>query len=273
MRRAVAGILLVALLLPGCIGAPGGGERLRVGSTTSTHDSGLLDALLPRFEADTGIRAAAVVAGTGEVLEKARRGDVDVLLTHSPEREEAFVESGAGLYRKPVMHNRFLLVGPPQDPARVAEAPNASVALARIADAGSPFVSRGDRSGTHDKEVALWRATGRDAATLPRSWYKETGASQATTLLVASEKGAYALTDEATWAQLNATGKVPRLAVLVGDDAALLNPYGVIPVKGPKQALATAFADWLTGPRGQAAIAAYTVAGQRVFTPDAGGDA
>lgn len=274
-----AAALLALLLAAGCLAAPvEEGPTLVLGSTTSTQDSGLLDALLPAYEAASGVRVRAVVGGTGEVVEKARRGDVDVLLTHSPQREEALVAAGDALSRREVMSNRFALVGAEGDPADVAGASSAAEALRRVHDDGSLFASRGDRSGTHDKELSLWRAAGLDPATFPPAWYKETGAGQAQTLLYAAERGAYALTDEATLAQLQGQGRAESLRVLFGDDPALRNQYAVTLLNATRlpsvhAGLATAFADWLTGPEGQAAIAAYRVGGRQVFTPDARGGA
>ena len=271
-------LLLAALLAAGCLAPSGGeGDVLTLGTTTTTQDSGVLDAILPTFERDSGIRVRAVVGGSGEILAKAARGDVDALLAHSPDAERALVAAGHGTYRKPVMHSRFLLVGPPDDPADARGATSARDAFLRVHDHRheATFASRGDESGTHAKEMELWRAAGLDPAAFDPSWHKETGAGQAQTLLYADETGAYALTDEGTWGAMRANGKLPRLAALFADDPeALRNRYSVIPVDaqrhpGVRQDLAEAFAAWITGPRGQEAIAAFRVGGAQAFVPDA----
>ncbi|HEX2021492.1 MAG TPA: substrate-binding domain-containing protein [Candidatus Thermoplasmatota archaeon] len=264
-------ILLATALASGCLGG-GDEDRVVVGTTTTVQDSGLLDVLVAAFERDTGIRARAVVGGSGEIVEKARRGDVDVLLTHSPERERALVEEGVALSRTVVMRNRFVLAGPDADPAGLRGAANASDALARVHANASLFASRGDGSGTHDKEVALWRAAGLDPASLGRAWYKETGSGQAPTLLFADERGAYALADEATLLQLRAAGRVAGLVDLGVRDPALVNEYAVTRLVGAARAdLADAFASWLAGPQGQAAVASHRAGGSQVFSPAAEG--
>ncbi len=270
--RALALVALL-LLVPGC--AAPAQPTLILGTTTTTQDSGLLDVLLPAFENDTGIHAKAVVAGSGEILAKAARGDVDVLLAHSRAAELQLVAAGDGTARRPVMFNRFLLVGPTEDPAGIASAPNASLALQRVHENASPFASRADKSGTDVKEKSLWASAGLNASTFPASWYKQTGSGQSQTLLLADQTGAYALSDEATWANMRAHGQLGHLAILFQNDpAALRNPYGVTPVNatrhpGVHQDLAQRFADWITGPRGQAVVAAYRVGGAQVFFPDA----
>ncbi|HVL48481.1 MAG TPA: substrate-binding domain-containing protein [Candidatus Thermoplasmatota archaeon] len=266
MRPALA--LVAVLVAAGCLAADA--ERpLAVGTTTSVHDPGFADHLLARFASETGRRAIAVVAGSGEVLEKARRGDLDVVLVHHPEAEAAFVASGAGRARTPVFENRFLLVGPKDDPAGIANATSAADAFARIAAAEARFASRGDGSGTHAREVALWRASGVDATRLAGPWRFETGSGQAATLLVANERGAYALADEATWAVLEARGRLPRLAEHPVEDGALANVYAVVTVAHPRADVAAAdrFASWLAGPGGRAAVEAFAVEGRAVFRP------
>jgi tungstate transport system substrate-binding protein len=268
-------LLLVVLLLAAGCAAPGSAPTLTLGTTTTTQDSGLLDVLLPAFTNDTGIEVRAVVAGSGEIIAKASHGDVDVLLAHSRAAELAFVAAGDGVNRSPVMFNRFLLVGPASDPAGAGRAANVTDALLRIHANGTPFASRADKSGTDVKEKSLWAAAGLNASRFDASWYLQTGAGQSQTLLLADQKDAYALSDEATWAQMRGHGQLGHLAVLEQGDAALKNLYGVTPVNatrhpGVRADLAQRFADWVTGPRGQAAIAAYRVGGQQVFFPDAG---
>lgn len=272
MRAPALAALLVVAGLSGCAGWLGRDAPLTVGSTTSTQDAGILDVLLDAFTQDTGIKARAVVAGTGDVIERARRGDVDVLLTHSPTREAALVAEGIAVERRVVMHNRFLLVGPASDPARVIDEGTVASQLAVIAQGRATFVSRGDDSGTHDKERALWHAAGLSPQAEPDGWYRETGSGQAATLSYANEVDAYALTDEATFAQLKANGRIDRLRAFSDDEPALRNEYAVTLLDPARQTTqvareARAFVDWLAGPDGAAAIAAYRVGGTQVFHP------
>ncbi len=290
-RRAV--LALCAVLLPLVIGGfalwvPGGGaaagERFIIlQSTTSTQNSGLFDAILPRFTAATGIAVRVVAVGTGQAIKNARNGDGDVLLVHARAAEEAFVAAGWGLARRDVMYNDFVIVGPPADPAGIAGGTDAAAALKAIAAAGAgggpaTFASRGDDSGTHVKELALWRAAGLDPAGFAASgasgsWYRETGSGMGATLNLAVGMGAYALTDRGTWIAFRNKGD---LRVLVAGDARLFNPYGVIlvnPARHPrvKAAEGQAFIDWLTGAEGQAAIGAYRLEGKQLFFPNAEG--
>lgn len=278
-RASLAGIVRPALLLPfaavalaafwgGCLGDAEG--TLVVGTTTTTQDAGLLDVLIPAFERDTGHPAKAVVGGTGEVIEKARRGDVHVLFTHSPERERALVEEGVALERRPVMSNAFFVAGPAADPAGVANATTAADAFLRIAANASAFASRGDESGTHEKEIEVWRSAGLDPARLDRAWYAETGAGQAQTLLFADERGAYLLVDEGTLAQLHARERARSIVALFAGGDALRNQYAVTRLARSPDGAALAFAEWITGERGQATIATLRLAGASLFTPSAG---
>lgn len=271
-RRAL--LVLACALAAGCLGTGGGGERLLLGTTTSLDDSGLLDALLPAFERDTGIRAQAVVGGTGEILEKAKRGDVDALLTHSPARERAMLAEGWTLSRRPVMVNLFAIAGPAGDPAGVRGAPNASAALARIRANESLFASRGDGSGTHEREVALWEAAGLDPASFAPAWYKETGSGQGTTLLFAAERGAYLLVDQGTLREMHAAGRASSVVDLFHEGRDVRNQYAVStmnPARAPaaNAAAGALFADWIVGERGQAAIASFAIDGEPLFTPNA----
>ncbi len=245
--------IAAAAALSGCL-FPASAD-LTIGAATSVRDSGLLDGLVAAFEADERVRARAVVGGTGEMVEKARRGDVDVLLTHSPEREERLLAEGVARARVVVMHNRFLLVGPRGDPAGVAAARNATDALVRVARSESAFASRGDGSGTHDRELALWRAAGIDPASLAA--YAETGDGQAGTLRYAHEKGAYALTDGGTWRALSPS--LPALVAFSSGDPALVNAYAALPIAagGARAEAADRFVAWLTGDGGRAAIVAH----------------
>src|SRR5581483_2200311 len=261
--------------MAGCAAPAAPASTLTLGTTTTTQDSGLLDALLPAFENDTGIRVKAIVGGSGEVLAKAAKGDVDALLSHSRAAEVAFVAAGDGTSRAPVMFNRFFLVGPLDDPAGAAGGPNATEAFRRIHDHRSLFASRGDKSGTDVKEKAIWASAGLNASAFESSWYKQTGSGQSPTLLFANEQDAYAMSDEATWAAMRSHGQLAHLKVVFQNDStAFRNQYAAIVVNATKhpgvhEDLAQRFQAWVTGPRGQEVIAAYRVGGAQVFFPDA----
>ena len=234
-------------------------------TTTSLQDTGLLDSLLPILERETGLRVRAVAVGSGQALKMGERGDADVLLAHSPAAEAAFVRAGFASRRRVVAWNYFALVGPRDDPARVASAPSAVDALRRIAASGERFVSRGDSSGTHVRELSLWQSAGGRPA-----WpgYVETGQGMAATLLVADERHAYTLCDRATLAVLQ---RRVDLVALRTDEPALLNVYHVIEVApaghpGLNAEGGRAFADWLTSPRGQDLIAGFAPRGVPLFT-------
>jgi tungstate transport system substrate-binding protein len=242
-------------------------------STTSTQNSGLFDHLLPRFHSETGIGVRVVAVGTGQALRLARNGDADVLLVHHRPSEERFVAEGFGVKRFDVMFNDFIIVGPTADPAGIGGARGAAEALRRIARAKAPFLSRGDDSGTHKKELEIWRATGYDVHRASGTWYREAGGGMGATLNTAVAMDAYTLSDRGTWL---AFGNKERLAVLAEKDPRLVNPYGVIlvdPKKHPhvKAALGQVFIDWLVGPGGQAAITGYRIGGHKAFVPHAGG--
>ncbi len=242
-----------------------------VQSTTSTQNSGLLDYILPGFEAETGIDVRIVAVGTGQAIRNAVNGDGDVLLVHSKPAEEQFVADGWGVERLDVMYNDFVLVGPNSDPAGVAGGGDIVAALTAVAEAEVPFASRGDDSGTHKAELRHWDATGVDPTAASGEWYRETGSGMGATLNVASGMGAYVLTDRATWLSFGNRGD---LQILVEGDPRLFNQYGVILVNPEKHSgvRATAgqrFIDWLTGPDGQAAIASYTLDGEQLFFPNA----
>ena len=253
------------------------GERqaITVASTTSTENSGLFAYLLPLFTAETGIDVRVVAVGTGQAIRLAASGDADVLFVHHPPSEEKFVADGFGLARHAVMHNDFVLVGPIDDPAGVRGMTDAAAALLRISGADHVFVSRGDDSGTHKKELALWEAAGMDPRPASGGWYRETGSGMGATLNTASGMSAYTLTDRATWARFGNKG---NLEILVEGDARMHNPYGVIVVNPERHphvhvAEAQAFVDWLMSERGQNEIAAYRVGGRQLFFPDARRDA
>jgi tungstate transport system substrate-binding protein len=253
-------------------------QVLRLATTTSTADSGLLDAILPDFEAQNNARVDVVAVGTGQAIELGEAGDADVILVHARVREDAFVEEGHGTARHDVMYNDFIIVGPADDPAAVTGMTLASEALAAIAAAEAPFASRGDDSGTHTKEMSLWEAAG---VAPEGEWYNSLGQGMGETLTFANESGAYTLTDRGTF--LSQSGNLPNLAVLVGGasiaenaDPALLNPYGVIPVNPDKSEainaeLAQAFVEWITSAEAQEMIGQYGIEefGQPLFYPDA----
>ncbi len=256
------------------------GQVLRLATTTSTADSGLLEAILPAFEAASGARVEVIAVGTGQALELGENGDVDVVLVHARRREDAFVEAGHGVNRRDVMYNDFVIVGPAADPAGVSAATTASEAFGAIMASEAPFASRGDESGTHTKELSIWASTG-VTPTQTLSWYRSLGQGMGETLIAANELGAYTLADRGTW--LASRANLPELNLLFGGekidanpDKALYNPYGVIPVNPAthptvNNALAEAFAAWLTGPEAQAAIGAFGVEtfGQPLFYPAA----
>jgi tungstate transport system substrate-binding protein len=238
-------------------------------STTSTNDSGLFEAILPRFERETGIAVRVVAVGTGQAIELGRRGDADVLLVHDRRSEDAFLAEGHALFRRDVMYNDFVIVGPSADPAAIRGLRDAARALAQLAAREAAFVSRGDDSGTHKAELRLWAAAGIDPRSASGRWYREVGGGMGATLNVANELRGYALADRATWL---AYRKREALAVLVEGDPRLRNPYGVLvvdPARHPhaKSVLATRFADWLTGPNGRQAIEAFRIGGEPAFFP------
>ena len=264
--------VLAALLLGACgdddeaAQAPANSGAMLLATTTSTQDSGLLDELLPGFDKASGCSVKTVAVGSGEALELGEKGDADALLVHSPEDEEEFMAAGHGVSRKAVMHNDFVLVGSPEDPARVGKAAAATDALDRIAETEAPFASRGDDSGTHTKELSLWEAAGTEPS---GSWYLETGQGMGETLTVADQKQAYTLSDRGTFL---ATDNLDSELLLEGG-AELLNPYHVIVVRGEKvnAACARKFATWITEPATQRQIKRFGVAeyGEPLFFPDA----
>ncbi len=278
MRITGSWTLALAVIAAACSpgGRPGATETPRAilaGTTTTTQDSGLTDALIPDFERRSGYKTRLVVAGTGQILQSAARGELDVVLTHSPNDEDAFVRDGNGTERRLVMHNDFLVLGPAADPARVRGL-DAARAFAAIFASGGPFVSRGDRSGTNVRELELWKMAGVDPK--GNSWYKESSAGQLQTLQLASQRRAYALADRATWL---ANRSVLDLVPLVEGGRELLNIYHVTlvnPSKFPKVNAAggRAFADYLVSPDGQGLIGRFGVGrfGQPLFIADAGKD-
>ncbi|HUQ52697.1 MAG TPA: substrate-binding domain-containing protein [Gammaproteobacteria bacterium] len=266
-------VLRTAILLFAIACAPSAlAQRfITVASTTSTEQSGLFKHLLPIFERQTGIEVRVVALGTGQALDLARRGDADVVFVHAKAAEEEFLREGHGVRRYPVMYNDFVIVGPRADPARIAGGADTLDALRKIKSAAAPFVSRGDRSGTHIAEVNLWTMAGVDIAREKGPWYRETGQGMGPALNTASSMNAYLLSDRATWLAFMNRGE---LAILVEGDKRLMNQYGVMLVNpekhsNVKRADGQAFIDWVVSPEGQAAIADYKIAGEQLFFPNA----
>lgn len=271
-------IILLGILLAGCAGETAAPSVLRLATTTSTDNSGLLAAILPAFEEQYNAQVDVIAVGTGQAIALGESGDVDVILVHARSREDAFVQAGHGTERSDVMYNDFILVGPVGDPAGVQGLALVKDALAAISQSGATFASRGDDSGTHTKELSLWEAAG--ISPDPTSeWYKSLGQGMGDTLTFANEAGAYTLTDRGTY--LSMKDSLPGLVVIVGgntidenQDAALFNPYGVIPVNPDKGninlELAESFVEWLTSVPTQQVIAGFGVEtfGQPLFYPD-----
>ncbi|MHA1538106.1 MAG: substrate-binding domain-containing protein [Alphaproteobacteria bacterium] len=273
LRIIVAGrvlALLITLALSHA-SASAGEAPLRLGVTTTIENSGLLAYLLPRFTAATGVKVRAIIRGTGAVLRAGRSGDVDVILSHDPVGERAFVAGGYGLLRRDVMFNHFIIVGPAEDPARLRGLARAPLAFARIAAAGAAFVSRGDDSGTHRAERAIWAAAGVDPVKSSGRWYLEAGSGMGATLNLAAGRGAYTLADSATWRAFANKG---ALVSLLAGDKALVNQYGVTLVNPKRFARLNAkaarrFADWITSAEGQAGISGFRIGGRQAFTGNA----
>lgn len=281
LRRSLLALALAGLAHAGLAASPAlaqalptTGRSITVASTTSTEQSGLFGFILPRFKAATGIEARVVALGTGQALDVGRRGDADVVFVHDREAEDKFLAEGFGTRRLDVMYNDFVLVGPKADPALVRGA-DVLEALRRIALAKAPFISRGDRSGTHAAELRSWKEAGLDIGAVRGEWYKEVGQGMGPALNTASAQNAYLLADRGTWLSFKNRGE---LAILVEGDRRLFNQYGVMlvnPAKHPhvKAAEGQAFIDWLVSPEGQRAIADYTIEGQQLFFPNASPDA
>jgi len=268
-------LLVCALLLASVAMASGAAAQTRfitVASTTSTEQSGLFRHLLPVFERKTGIQVRVIALGTGQALDVARRGDADVVFVHARSAEERFVAEGYGVRRVPVMYNDFLLIGPKSDPAKIAGGKDILEALRKIKAVAAPFVSRGDRSGTHMAELALWKQSGIDIAADKGPWYRDTGQGMGPALNAASSMNGYILADRGTWISFKNRGD---LAILVEGDKRLFNQYGVILVnpakhKHVKRDMAQVFIDWLVFSEGQKAIADYKIGGEQLFFPNAG---
>ncbi|AXK82880.1 extracellular solute-binding protein [Pseudolabrys taiwanensis] len=267
--------ILIALLTLGSIALTGPvsaqEKSIVVSSTTSTQDSGLFGHILPLFKAKTGIDVKVVAQGTGQALDTGRRGDADVVFVHAKSAEEKFLAEGQGVKRYPVMYNDFVLVGPKSDPAGIKGMKDVGAALKQIMAKGAPFISRGDRSGTHIAEINLWKASGVDIEKEKGPWYKSIGQGMGAALNTAAASSGYVLSDRGTWISFKNKGD---LAIAVEGDKRLFNQYGVMlvnPEKHPsvKKELGQAFIDWLISPEGQKAIADYKINGEQLFYPNA----
>jgi tungstate transport system substrate-binding protein len=257
----------MVILLATCgISVAAQNKVLRMATTTSTENSGLLEAILPKFEKSTGYEVHVIAVGTGKALRMGRDGDVDVVLVHAPPAEKKFVKQGYGINRRHVMYNDFVIVGPADDPAGISGMKDPTNALAKIANKKAVFVSRGDDSGTNKKEIILWH----DAGIKPHGeWYRAAGQGMGKVLQMTGELQAYTLTDRGTW--LSMRDKLP-LKVLVQGDPRLYNPYGVIAVNPARYPDANyqgamAFIGWITSPKGQGLISDYRVANEQLFHP------
>jgi len=246
-------------------------KSIVVASTTSTQDSGLFGYILPIFKEKTGIDVKVVAQGTGQALDTGRRGDADVVFVHAKPQEEKFVADGHGVKRFDVMYNDFVLIGPKSDPAKVKGGKDILAALKAIQEKGAPFVSRGDKSGTHSAELRLWKAAGLDPAGSKPAWYREIGQGMGAALNTASAMGGYVLSDRGTWISFK---NKDQLEIAVEGDNRLFNQYGIIlvnPEKHPnvKKQLGQQFIDWIISAEGQGAIRNYKIDGQQLFFPNA----
>jgi len=262
-------VIFILILLT--TGAQAQTRFITVASTTSTEQSGLFKHLLPAYEKKTGVQVRVVALGTGQALDMARRGDADVVFVHAKSAEERFIAEGYGVKRLPVMYNDFVLVGPKSDPARIAGGKDILEALRKIKGTTAPFVSRGDHSGTHMAELALWKQSGIDIASDKGPWYRDTGQGMGPALNTASSMNGYILTDRGTWISFKNRGD---LEIVVAGDKRLFNQYGVILVnpekhKHVKKDMGQAFINWVVSPEGQKAIADYKIGSEQLFFPNA----
>ncbi|HZQ74555.1 MAG TPA: extracellular solute-binding protein [Burkholderiales bacterium] len=261
----------IALALLVSLSAQAQERFITVASTTSTEQSGLFKYLLPIFEKKAGIQVRVVAVGTGQALDIGRRGDADVVFVHAKPLEEKFMAEGQGVKRYDVMYNDFVLVGPKSDPAKVSGTKDIVAALRKIRAAQAPFVSRGDRSGTHFAELQLWKDAGIDIAKDKGPWYRDTGQGMGPALNTAAAMNAYILSDRGTWLSFKNRGD---LGIVVEGDKRLFNQYGIMlvnPEKHPdvKKEWGQQFVDWIISPEGQQAIAGYKINGEQLFFPDA----
>jgi tungstate transport system substrate-binding protein len=267
-------VIVAAVLAAAAVIKPAHAEdkSIVVASTTSTQDSGLFDHILPLFKQKTGIDVKVVAQGTGQALDTGRRGDADVVFVHAKSAEENFLAEGQGVKRYPVMYNDFVLIGPKSDPAGVKGMKDVAKAFQTIKEKQAPFISRGDRSGTHIAELAIWnKDAGIDIEKEKGPWYKSIGQGMGAALNTAAASNAYVLSDRGTWLSFKNKGD---LQILVEGDNRLFNQYGVMlvnPDKHPnvKKDLGQQFIDWLVSPEGQKAIADYKINGEQLFYPNA----
>ncbi len=262
--RYLPALAILAVMAAGALPQSPANPRVKLATTTSTEQSGLLGAILPVFEKETGYKVDVIAVGTGASLKIGEKGDCDVVLVHARALEDAFVAAGFGAERRDVMCNDFIVLGPPADPAGVAAAASAADAFARMARAQATFVSRGDNSGTHVKELEVWKAAGIKPA---GSWYKEAGQGMAQVIMMSEQVGGYTLADRGTWLAIKDKSK---MKILAQGDKALFNPYGIItvnPAKWPSTnaAGARALMEWMTGPRGRTLIESYKIGGEQCF--------
>jgi tungstate transport system substrate-binding protein len=270
LRRGLVGLILAGSVFASPYALAQATKSITVASTTSTEQSGLFGHLLPRFTAKTGIDVKVVAVGTGQAIDIGRRGDADVVFVHDKAAEEKFVAEGFATKRQDVMYNDFVVIGPKDDPAK-ASGKDVLEALRRIAASKAPFISRGDKSGTHAAELRYWKEAGVDLGAVRGDWYKEIGQGMGPALNTASAQNAYALADRGTWLSFKNRGD---LAILVEGDRRLFNQYGVMLVSPAKHAHVKvaegqAFIDWLVSPEGQKAIADYKIGGELLFFPNA----
>lgn len=269
IKKALAVMVGLLLLAPGTVSAA---TRIKCASTTSTQNSGLFDYLLPLFDKKTGIKVDVVAVGTGAAIEIGKRGDADVVLVHAKNQELKAVEEGFFVNRHDVMYNDFVIIGPPDDPAKIKGLKSATETFKKIAASNSPFVSRGDKSGTHTKELAIWKQAAIDPQ--GQKWYMEVGQGMEKTQRIANEKRAYTLTDRGTWLATKDKDKLEMVVVLSGDPV-LFNQYGVMAVNPDKHKNvmhkeAMVFINWLISPEGQEAIGSFKdQQGNKLFVPNA----
>src|SRR5690349_7460821 len=272
IKSLVKNLAAAAAILAACCGSALAQDRsITVASTTSTEQSGLFGYLLPRFTEASGIQVKVVAVGTGQALDIGRRGDADVVFVHDKPAEEKFLGEGFATNRYDVMYNDFIIVGPKADPAHIGGDKDVAGALRNIAATKAPFISRGDRSGTHEAELRLWKIAGIDIAASKGDWYREIGQGMGPALNMASSSNAYLLSDRGTWLSFKNRGE---LAILTEGDKRLFNQYGVMLVNPDKHSNVKAkdgqaFLDWLISPKGQDAIAGYKVGGEQLFFPNA----
>lgn len=270
MKLKHLGLALALVLVPAVTPAMAQDKFIVVASTTSTQDSGLFGHILPLFKAKTGIEVKVVAQGTGQALDTGRRGDADVVFVHAKAQEEKFVADGFGVQRFDVMYNDFVLIGPKSDPAKVKGGKDILTALTTINAAASPFVSRGDKSGTHAAELALWKSAALAPQDAKPAWYREIGQGMGAALNTSAAMGAYVLADRGTWISFK---NKDALEIVVEGDKALFNQYGIMlvnPAKHPnvKKDLGRAFVDWIVSVEGQNAIRSYKIDGQQLFFPN-----